>query len=232
MRRFYKDVAVVPGDGGHGIALDGRPVRTPARALLAVPGRDLAEAIAEEWQAQGEEIVPGSMPMTGMANAAIDHVMPDPAKFAATIWAYGESDLLCYRADGPVELVKRQEGAWQPLLDWAEERYGIAFAVTRGILHVAQSEATLARLRAAVEAQDAFTLAALSTLVTLSGSLVIGLAVAEGAFPVQQLWQAAELDELWQAEQWGDDDQALARRARRHEEFTTAARFAALARPA
>ncbi|MGD9812404.1 MAG: ATP12 family chaperone protein, partial [Sphingobium sp.] len=229
MKRFYKEVETVPGESGHGIALDGRPVRTPARALLAVPGAALAEAIAEEWRAQGEDINPGSMPMTGLANAAIDRIAPDPEPFAHGIAAYGESDLTCYRAEGPVELVARQEASWQPLLDWAGGRHGVTFAVTGGIVHVAQPDDTLAALRAAVAAHDPFTLAALSTLVTLSGSLVIGLAAIERAFPIQQLWQAAELDELWQAEQWGDDDEALARRAKRHDEFATASRFAELA---
>ncbi len=230
MKRFYNEVGVVAGENGHGIMLDGRPVHTPARAPLALPNAALAEAIAEEWRAQGEEIDPGSMPMTGMANAAIDHVMPDPAAFAAPIAAYGESDLLCYRADAPDALVARQAAAWQPLLDWAEAQYAVRFAVTDGITHVAQAEETLERLRAAVAELDAYTLAALSTLVTISGSLVIGLAAVECAFPVAQLWQAAELDELWQAEQWGDDDEALARRAKRHHDFAVAARFEELAK--
>lgn len=230
MKRFYKDVTVVTSEGGHGIALDGRPVRTPVRAHLAVPGLALAEAIATEWREQGEEIDPASMPMTGMANAAIDHVTPDAAAFAAPIAAYGESDLICYRADGPDTLVARQAEHWQPLIDWAEDRYGARFTVTSGILHVLQATETLEALRTAVLEHDPFTLAGLATLVSLSGSLVIGLAAVERAFPVQQLWQAAELDELWQAEQWGDDDEALARRAKRHADFLTAARFAELTR--
>lgn len=230
MKRFYKEAGVVPQDGGHGIVLDGRPVRTPARAPLVLPNEALARAIAWEWAEQGEEIDPLSMPLTGLANAAIDQIAPDPARFAATIAAYGESDLICYRADGPASLVERQGEAWQPLLDWAAERYGVSFMVTSGIIHVAQPEATLDRLRDEVAGQDPLLLAGLSTLVSLSGSLVIGLAAIGGAFPIAQLWQAAELDELFQAETWGDDDEALARRAKRHDEFVTAARFAELAR--
>ncbi len=232
MKRFYKVADCAPCEGGHGIRLDGRAVRTPARALLALPHLPMAEAVVAEWAAQGEDVDPGSMPMTGFANAAIDQIAPDRATFAAGISAYGESDLLCYRADGPAELVARQAEAWQPLLDWATSRYGGAFAVTQGILHVSQPEATLARLSDTVAQLDPFTLAALSTLVTISGSLVIGLAAVEQAFDLPLLWQAAELDELWQAEQWGDDDEALMRRTRRHADFMTAARFAELARPA
>ena len=231
MKRFYREVAAVPGEGGHGITLDGRAVRTPARAPLLLPNAALAEAVAGDWRAQGEDIDPASMPMTGLANAAIDRVAPDARGFAATVAVYGESDLLCYRADGPEELVARQTEQWQPLLDWAAERHGVDFAVTSGVVYVGQPETTLARLRAVVESLDPFALAALSKMVSLSGSLVIGLAALERAFPVAQLWQAAELDDLFQAEQWGDDDEALARRAKRHDEFAMAARFAELAKP-
>lgn len=230
MKRFYKEAATTPCEDGHGIVLDGRPVRTPARALLAVPNIAMAEAIVAEWAAQGEDIDPSSMPMTGMANAALDKIKPDTTAFAASISAYGESDMLCYRADTPDTLVARQAEQWQPLLDWARAFYGIEFMVTKGILHVAQPDATLARLHNATAAHCPFTLAALAKLVPISGSLVIGLAVVENAFPLAQLWQAAELDELWQAEQWGDDDEALARRAGRHADFMTAAEFAELAK--
>lgn len=222
----------MPRAGGHGIALDGRPVRTPARAPLVLPTPALAQAVADEWAAQGERVDPAAMPMTGLANAALDKVAPDSAAFARTVSVYGESDLLCYRADSPAELARHQAERWQPLLDWAARRYDVAFAVTAGIVHVPQPSATLDRLHAAVAAQDAFALAALSSLVGLSGSLVIGLAAAEGAFDLDALWQAAELDELWQARQWGDDDEARARRDRRARDFADAARFAELARAA
>lgn len=230
MKRFYSEAGVVAQEGGHGIALDGRPVRTPARLPLVLPNDALAAAVAQEWADQGEDIDPASMPFTGLANAAIDQIAPDPVAFAATISVYGESDLLCYRADSPVELAARQAEHWQPLLDWAGRRHDVSFAVTSGIVPVTQPQATLDRLRDATAAHPPFLLAALSPLVGLSGSLVIGLAAIERAFDPAELWRAAELDELWQAEQWGDDDEALVRRARRHGEFMIAARFAELAR--
>lgn len=229
MKRFYKEATAVTADGGWSILLDGRPVRTPARAALILPNGALGSAVAQEWEAQGEEIDPASMPLTGIANAAIDHVMPDPAAFAAPIAAYGESDLTCYRADAPEPLIARQAEQWQPLIDWAQARYDVSFRVTSGIVHVSQPPETVARLGEAVRALDPFLLAPLSPLVSMSGSLIIGLAAVERAFPLAQLWQAAELDELWQAELWGDDDQALLRRAQRHEAFMAAAGFAEMA---
>lgn len=230
MKRFYTDVAVVPSDGGWTIQLDGRPIRTPARAQLALPTPTLAEAVAAEWRRQGETVDPATMPMTGLANAALDHVAPNPADFAAGVARYAQSDLLCYRADGPEALVARQAAAWNPLLDWARARYDVAFAVTQGIIPVPQPEETLARLGAAVAALDPFRLTGMSTLVTLSGSLVCGLAVVEGGHDPVAVWQAAEIDEAWQVEQWGEDAEAAARSARRAAEFATAADFIALSR--
>ena len=230
MKRFYKDVAIVPGEAGFEIRLDGRPVRTPARALLALPNSVLAEAIAQEWREQGDNIDPATMPFTGLANAAIDHVASNHARFAADIARYGESDLLCYRADGPAELVERQAAAWDPLLDWARARYDIAFCVTQGILPVPQPPETLERLGQIVAAMDAFTLAGLSSVVALSGSLVAGLALFEGARDGQAIWRAAEIDEAWQIERWGEDAEASARAARRTQDFATSCAFCAMAR--
>lgn len=230
MKRFYKDAAVVLGEDSWSIALDGRPIRTPARALLTLPTQRLAEAVADEWRAQGEDVNPASMPMTGLANAAIDHVATNHADFAAGVARYAQSDLLCYRADGPEALVARQAAAWDPLLDWARARYDVAFAVTRGIIPVPQPDETLARLGAAVAALDPFTLTGLSTLVTLSGSLVCGLAVVEGGHDLDAVWQAAEIDEAWQVEQWGEDAEAAARSARRSAEFALAGAFCTMSR--
>ncbi|MEJ7932812.1 ATP12 family protein [Sphingobium sp. AN558] len=230
MRRFYTEVAVIPGEGGFEIRLDGRPVRTPARALLALPNMVLAEAVAGEWREQNEVIDPASMPFTGLANAAIDHVAPNSASFAADVARYGESDLLCYRADGPQELVERQAAAWDPLLEWARARYDIVFRVTQGVLPVPQPQETLDRLAHVVAALDAFTLAGLSTVVALTGSLVAGLALLEGGHAPDAIWAAAEIDEVWQVERWGEDAQASARAARRARDFATSCAFCAMAR--
>ena len=225
MKRFYRN-AEAAADGR--VLLDGRPVRTPARAPLALPNAALAEAVAAEWAAQGEEIQPAEMPFTGLANAAIDRVAPDPAAFAAGLARYAESDLTCYRAEGPASLVARQAAEWDALLDWARGRYDVHFAVTAGIVHVPQPPATLARLGEAVSARSAFALAGLSPLVTVAGSLVVALAVAEGAVTPEQGFAAAMLDETWQAEQWGDDALALQARENRRRDFLAAARFLAL----
>jgi chaperone required for assembly of F1-ATPase len=229
MKRFYENAGIAAADGGFAILLDGRAVKTPARAALAVPTRALADAIAAEWTAQGETIDPRSMPLTGLANAAIDRVRPDPAMFARDIAAYGESDLLCYRADGPAELAARQAAAWEPLLEWARARFDVAFEVTAGIVHRAQPPATIARLAGAVAARDPFALAALHPLTTIGGSLVATLAVAEGAIRPDDAFAVTHLDELWQAERWGEDALALAARDLRRRDFAAAAAFLALA---
>ena len=227
MKRFYKAAEAAPAGSGAGfsILLDGRPVRTPARNALDLPNRALADAVAAEWQAQGDEIDPRSMPLTGLANAAIDRVAPDPEAFARSLAIYGESDLLCYRAEGPRPLVERQAEAWDPLLAWARRRFDSEFEVTEGIVHRAQPAHTLDRLRRAVAARDPFTLAALSPLVTISGSLIVALALAEGEIGLDQAWAAATLDEAWQAEQWGEDSLAAAALAARRSEFEAAWRF-------
>ena len=169
MKRFWKTSAIVPQDGGWGIALDGRPVRTPARTPLVVPSEKLAEAIAAEWNAQGSDIDPAAMPMTGIANAAIDLATGDRAAFAETIAAYAQTDLLCYRDDRDAALQGEQAAAWNPLLAWAEARHGIEFALAQGVLPIDQPAATVAALREAVHALDPFRLAPLSPLVTIGG---------------------------------------------------------------
>ena len=224
MKRFYKAVTVADDT----ILLDGRPIRTPARHLLQIEFPQLAEAIAGEWRAQGEEIDPRAMPMTGLANAAIDRVAPDPAAFAAPLLRYAETDLLCYRAE-EADLAGEQAATWDPLLDWARGRYDVHFEVTRGIVHVAQPPATVARLGEALMARDAFALAAMSPLVTIGGSLVTALALAEREIGADAAFDATHLDELWQARHWGEDEQALAMRESRRADFTAAARFLDLA---
>jgi chaperone required for assembly of F1-ATPase len=213
---------------GREIRLDGKPVRTPGRVPLALPTDALAEAVAGEWQAVGETIDPRAMPLTGLANAAIDRIAPDRATFAAGLAAYGESDLLYYRAEMPEPLVARQQAAWDPLLDWARGRYDVHFETTAGVMHRAQPPATLARLGEAVAALDAFRLAGLSPLVTVSGSLVAALALLEGAADADTVWNAAHIDEEWQAEQWGHDDLAIGAREARRADFHAGARFLSL----
>lgn len=228
MKRFYKDATIARSGPGWSILLDGRPVRTPARNPLDLPTQALAEAVAEEWRAQGDKVDPRAMPLTGLANAAIDRVAPDPEAFARSLALYGESDLLCYRAEGPRPLVERQAEAWDPLLAWARRRFDAEFEVTEGIVHRAQPESTLERLRRAVAARDPFALAAMSPLVTISGSLVVALALAEGGIGLDQAWKAATIDDAWQAEKWGEDDLAAAALEARRLEFEAAWRFLGL----
>lgn len=228
MKRFWTTVELVEAEGGFGVTLDGRPVKTPARNGLVVPTERLGQALAEEWQDQGEEIDPRSMPLTGLANAAIDRVAPDPASFAESLARYGESDLLCYRAEGPQPLVERQAELWDPLLAWARRRFDIELETACGIMHRPQHGETIERLARAVASRDAFRLAALSPLVTVSGSLVIALALAENAVALETGWAAATLDEQWQIEQWGEDAEAAAMLAARRRDFEAGYRFLSL----
>ncbi len=171
MKRFWRVAEAVEADGGFAIALDGRRVRTPARADLIVAAPALAAAVAAEWSAAGETVDPRAMPLTGLANAALDHVAADRARFAAGLARYGEADLLYYRAEGPPALVTMQATAWDPLLDWARTRFGIRFVIGGGIRHLAQPQATIDALAGAVAGLDPFRLAGLSPLVTIGGSL-------------------------------------------------------------
>lgn len=225
MRRFYKTVIVAAGNR---ILLDGRPVKTPGRADLAAPTFGLAEAIAAEWSAQGETIDPRAMKMTGLANAAIDRIAPERAAFARGLAVYGESDLTCYRAEGPAPLVSRQAERWDPILAWASKRYDVAFEVAAGVMHRKQPQPTVERLRQAVLTRDAFALAGLSHLVTVSGSLLVALALAEGAIDLDAAWSAAVLDEQWQAETWGSDAEAEKALVARRADFEAGHRFLTL----
>lgn len=227
MKRFWKDVAVAPD---RGILLDARPVRTPGRMPLVLPTPALAEAVAAEWRAVGETLDPRAMPLTGLANAAIERIAPDPQGFAERIAGVGESDLLCYRADSPAQLVSREAAHWDPLLAWAQARYDVHFEVASGIVHRPQPEATLARLREAVAAQPAFVLAPLSSLVDLTGSLVIGLALVEDAVTPEAGWAAADVDAAWQREHWGTDPLDAAALAERRSAYDAAVTFLACLR--
>jgi chaperone required for assembly of F1-ATPase len=225
VKRFWKDVTVSQEDGGWGVRLDGRPVKTPARTALLVPAQALAEAIADEWRSAGEEIDPRAMRLTGLANAAIDRVAPDKDAFAAGLARYAEADLACYRAEGPSKLLERQERSWDELLGWARRRYDVDFATTTGVTHVAQPDAKVAQLGHAVGALDAFRLAGLSPLITIGGSLVAALAVLEKALTPEQAWDAVSVDERWQLEQWGSDAEAEQALENRRRDFLAAARF-------
>jgi chaperone required for assembly of F1-ATPase len=222
MRRFWKEVTLVPSTFGHAVRLDGRPVKTPTRPL--------ADAVVAEWEAVEKTIDPAAMPMTGFANAAIDRIGPDRLNFAAAIAAYGETDLLCYRAAAGEALSERQGEMWDPWLEWARARYDVSFLVIEGIMHQPQPEATLAKLRAAVAARGTFELAAMAKLAHLSGSLIATLAVVERAGDAREIWGAACLDELWQEELWGADHWAQKNRSDREAEFMQAVRFLNLLR--
>ena len=219
MKRFYKEVSVADG----AILLDGKPVKTPARAALTLPTPELAEMVAAEWRAQGEEIDPRTMKLTGLCNAAIDRITPDVAAFVRPLAAYAESDLLCYRADNPAELIARQAEAWDPLLAWARARFDVHFAVTSGIVHAPQPDATIARLGEALGVYDAFHLAGLAPIITIGGSLVTALALAEDEVDPDRAFDLTHLDELWQARCWGEDRLALEARAARKRDFMAAA---------
>jgi chaperone required for assembly of F1-ATPase len=225
VRRFYKEAALRSSGGGYEILLDERPVKTPAKKALLLPSEALARAVAEEWNGQGEKIDPRSMPLTGLANAAIDRVDPDREAFAASLAAYAETDLLCYRAEGPASLVARQAEQWDALLAWARHRFDTDFELICGIIHRPQPVRTVKQLAKAAAARNAFQLAALSPLVTISGSLVIALALAEGAVDLDTAWLAASLDEIWQAEQWGVDAEAAAVLENKRRDFAAAYRF-------
>ncbi|WP_447952316.1 ATP12 family chaperone protein [Sphingopyxis chilensis] len=228
MKRFWKEVTVAPEGDGWGLALDGRPVRTPQRAPLAVASIALAEAIAAEWHDVGETIDPAAMPITGLTNAAIDLAAPDIAAFAAPIAAYATGDLLCYRDARDAALQTEQAAAWNPLLAWAETRHGIEFTLTQGVLPVDQPEATVAALHDAVFAHDHWRITALTPVVTIGGSLVAGLALVEEAFDAEMLWEAVSLDEMYQERRWGADSEAQKARAANKRDWDNAVRFLGL----
>lgn len=225
MKRFWTAAEAVEEEGGWGVRLDQRPLRTPGRAPLEVPGKPLAEAIAQEWAAAGETVDPRAMPLTGLANAAIDRVAPDRAAFAVDLARYAEADLACYRSQGPQSLAASQAESWDALLGWARRRFDVDFVITTGLVHVAQPRATVERLAHEVAALDPFRLAGLSPLVTIGGSLVAALAVLEGALTAGRAWESVSIDERWQIEKWGSDAEAEAALANRRRDFLAAARF-------
>ncbi|MDX2265980.1 MAG: ATP12 family protein [Hyphomicrobiales bacterium] len=225
LRRFYETVSVEAAEGGWRVLLDGKTVKTPARANLTFPTAALAERIAAEWRAQGERIDPAAMHATRLANTAIDRVRERERAVADDIAAFAASDLLCYRAEAPTALRKRQDRAWDPPLQWAERALGSKFAVGVGISPVAQPRDAVARIAAFFAGRDAFQLAALHTMTTLAGSAILVAAHASSAMTLTEIWRAACVDEDWQAERWGEDAEAARRKAFRWAEMEAASAF-------
>lgn len=235
-RRFYKTAEVSTLQPHEStidskqfqVLLDGRPLRTPKKTALAVPYRALAEAIAAEWNAQGEEIDPVSMPLTRFANSIIDGVIGREADVRADILKYAASDLVCYRASGPAGLVQRQAAAWDRVLNWAREALRARFVLTEGVMPVAQPASALERVAGALEPLDAYRLTSLHVMTTLTGSALLALALSRGALSVDEAWSAAHVDEDWQIEQWGEDAEAAERRRYRWQEMQSARRLLGL----
>ncbi|MGZ9810948.1 ATP12 family chaperone protein [Pseudoroseicyclus sp. H15] len=227
---FWSEVAIEVGEGGWHVMLDGRPVRTPGRKPLALPTQALAERVAEDWRAQEGIIRPETMHATRTANSAIEKVEPQRDGVAELLAGYGSTDLLCYRAESPAELVARESAAWDPLLAWAAESLGAPLEVTQGVMAVDQPESSLARLRAHVDALSDFELAGFHDLVDLSGSLILALAVLQGRLEPEAAWSMSRIDENWQRDQWGADEEADARAEVKRTAFLDAAAFLAAAR--
>lgn len=227
-KRFWKETTVAPADGGFEVLLDGRKLRTPSKAQLIVPTEAMAREIAAEWDAQEDKINPLTMPFTRSANSAIDKVIPQFDAVADMLCAYGETDLLCYRAESPQSLRERQAENWDPLLDWLSETYDARLKTGAGVMYFEQDAAPVERLRAAVARFTPFELTAFHDLVSLSGSLVIALAATHKEFAAVDLWNLSRIDEDWQIEQWGEDEEATAAANVKKDAFLHAVRFFAL----
>ena len=236
-KRFYERAAAEPcppseggrrGGDGFRVVLDGRPIKTPAKADMVLPSLTLAEALAAEWQAQGAEVEVRSLALTGLVWTAIDRVGPGRARVVEEVAAYAAHDLVCYRAEAPAELAARQQAVWQPLLDWAALSFDARLAVTAGVVPIAQPPEALAALRAVVAAKSDLELTALNAAVTAAGSLVIGLALGAGRIDAAAAFEAAQLDESYQIERWGEDPEAARRRAAIHADLEAAERLMAL----
>ncbi|WP_224823912.1 ATP12 family chaperone protein [Cognatishimia sp. MH4019] len=224
-KRFWKETTVQPEGTGFSVRLDGRSIKTPAKTALVVPSEALAQAVAGEWDAQGEKINPMSMPVTRSVNAALDKTGRQHADVANMIAEYGTTDLLCYRADSPVELIAAQNAAWDPFLDWAETALSARLKPVSGVMLVAQDADALRNLNARVHQLDAFELTAFHDLVSLSGSLILGFAAIEGHTPPEDLWHISRVDEDWQIAQWGEDEEASALAEAKRLAFLHAYRF-------
>ncbi|MEE3316379.1 MAG: ATP12 family protein [Pseudomonadota bacterium] len=224
-KRFWKEATICDQEGGFGVQLDGRLVKTPAKRTLLAPTEACAVAIAQEWQDQPEEIDPSLMPLTRAVNAAIDKVATQFDEVADLTAAYGETDLLCYRATSPAELIARQAEGWDPVLDWAATQFGARLKPTAGIIHIAQDAAALDALRGEVLAKSHYELTALHEMVALTGSLILGLAAFHDFAPVTTIWDLSRIDEAWQEEQWGPDEEAQKITQRKLADFIQAKSF-------
>ena len=231
-KRFYKTVDVIAVEEGKGakVTLDGREIKTPAKAPLILPTKSLAEAIAEEWDRQKEVINPHSMGIMQLASTAIDRVEPQKEAVVGEVARYSESDLLCYWADHPAALVERQAAAWQPILDWAAQTYDAKLKVTSGIVHVSQPKETLDTLRAVFARYDPFELTAVHTATAAMGSVLLALALEAGRLDADAAYAASTLDEKFQEEQWGEDAEATARAQLLQEDIRSVGRFLELYR--
>lgn len=223
-KRFYKSAEVGERESGFAVLLDGRPIRTPGKRELVVPARDLAAAIAAEWEAQDQLIDPGTMPLTRLVNSALDAVGERRREVADDVAAFAGSDLLCYRAEAPDGLVRRQAEAWNPVLAWARRELGAEFVLRAGLMPIAQPPEALEAVRRTLSDADPLALAALHVLTTLSGSALLAIAHWKGELSADEAWRAATVDETWQREQWGRDAEAEAHAALRRAEFDAASR--------
>ena len=224
-KRAYKTASVEPSQNGFGVFLDKRQVRTPKRNPLVVPTRPLAEALCEEWEAQTEQIAPATMPLNRLVYSSIDLIREQHVIVASELATYGQTDLLCYRAEGPEELMRRQSEGWQPWLDWAADNLGCRLVSTHGVTAIRQDVAVLEKLKQEVLAHDSFRLAGLHQAVTLTGSLVLGLALSRGALDAAQAMALAQIDERFQIERWGEDAAAAARLRRMAQELLAVERY-------
>ncbi|MBB5517074.1 chaperone required for assembly of F1-ATPase [Rubricella aquisinus] len=224
-KRFWKQASVAEAEAGYTITLDGRPVHTPMKTVLVVPTRALALAIAEEWEAQEDAINPETMPLTRAANSAQEKVAPHLDAVRDMLAEYGDTDLICYRAEGPEALIARQSEAWDPLLAWAAEAYGARLIPVTGVMYHAQLPEARAKLRAALDGMDPFRLTGVHDLITISGSLILGLAVADRHLRAADAWSLARIDEAWQEEQWGEDSEAQDAATRKRADFLRAERL-------
>ncbi|MGA1834998.1 ATP12 family chaperone protein [Rhizobium wenxiniae] len=222
-KRFYTEVSIVESEGGHAVHLDGRPVKTPAKAALAVPTSQLAELLRDEWANQVEVIDPRTMPVTRLINTAIDGVAVEAQAVFEDILRFSSSDMLCYRAESPENLVLRQRQQWDPILDWAANQYGARFELIEGVMPKEQPRDATAAFSSALRKYDTpIELAVLHTVTTLTGSAILALAFAESHLAAEDIWQLAHLEEDWTAEHWGEDAEAQNRREKRHAEFQAA----------